>query len=79
MTKIECENVTVKVPTNLLRLLDEKNYFGKTKAQFLTYCVSLGVDAYLNELDMAEWRRLEDKYGLTEKYGLLTLSLKGRE
>lgn len=74
MTKIECENVIVKVPTNLLRLLEEKNYFGKTKAQFMTYCVNLGVDAYLNELDIAECRRLEDKYGLGEKCGLPTLA-----
>ena len=65
MVKTEYENVTVKVPSNLLRLLEEKNYFGKTRDEWFIECVGQGVDAELNKLnDIKEIRRLEKKYGL---------------
>ena len=59
---METESVTVKVPANLMRLLEEKNYFGKTKDEWFTNSVGEGVDGELNELDIKEIRRLEKKY-----------------
>jgi len=68
---METENVTVKVPANLLRLLEEKNYFGKTKDESFTNYVMQGIDGELNELsDTKEIRRLEDKYALAIGLGL---------
>ena len=65
MASMETENAAVKVPANLMRLLEEKNYFGKTKDEWFIECVKQGVDAELNKLhDTKEIRRLEDKYGL---------------
>ena len=62
---METENVTVKVPANLMRLLEEKNYFGKTKDEAFTNYATQGIDGELNKLnDQKEIRRLEDKYGL---------------
>lgn len=69
MANTKGENVTVKVPENLMRLLEEKNYFGKTKEAWFANAVNEGVDKGLNELgrklgDWKEVRRLEKKYGL---------------
>jgi hypothetical protein len=65
MAKTEYENVTVKVPTNLLRLLEEKKYFGKPKDKWLVNCVRQGIDVELNKLsDAKEIRRLEKEYGI---------------
>lgn len=65
MAKTEHENVTVQVPTNLLRLLEEKNYFGEPKDEWLINCVRQGVDGELNKLsDTREIRRLEKKYNI---------------
>lgn len=59
------ENVTLKVPSNLLRLLEEKSFFGKTKEAWFAECIRQGVDVELNKLkDQREIRRLEKKYGL---------------
>ena len=63
MTK--SENVTTEIPANFLRLLEEKEYFGKTKEEWFINCVNQGVDVELNKLyDRKEVRRLEKKYNL---------------
>jgi len=68
---METESVTVKVPANLMRLLEEKNYFSKTKDESFTNYVMQGIDGELNGLnDAKEIRRLEDKYALAVELGL---------
>jgi len=65
---METESVTVKVPANLLRLLEEKNYFGKPKDEWYINCVRQGIDGELNELsDIKEIRRLEKEYNIPQK------------
>lgn len=70
MAKTEYENVTVKVPANLLRLLEEKNYFGKAKDQWFLQAVNDGIGSELDKLaridgkSFKEVRRLEEKYSL---------------
>jgi hypothetical protein len=62
---METENVSVKVPANLLRLLQEKNYFGKPKDEWYINCVRQGIDVELNKLsDAKDVRRLEKKYDI---------------
>lgn len=62
---METETVTVIVPANLMRLLREKGYFGRTKDEAFANFARQGVDGELNKLkDQNEIRRLEDKYGL---------------
>ncbi len=62
---METESVTVKVPTNLLRLLQEKNYFGKTRDEWFTNCVKQGVDGELNKLRDTKRKSEDSKRSIT--------------
>lgn len=64
MEKTKIENVTLKIPTNLLRLLKDKNYFGHDKDEFWLISLKRSIDAELNELPHDEMRRIEHKYGV---------------
>lgn len=65
--ELKARALALKVPENSLALLKEKNFFGKTKEQWLLQAVSQGIVSELDDLatrDLKEVRRLEKKYHL---------------
>ena len=70
------KSLIVEVPENFMNLLEEKNYFGKTKGQFLADAIRLAIDAELSAMAIPEMRRLESKYGLDSlRYSLKCTSI----
>ena len=70
MEKGQYVTVKVQVRKQLMRLIEEANYFGRTREKFLADCIIAGTDVSMNDLDFDEMRRLESKYK-TEKLHLL--------
>ena len=68
--KEQYETVKVQVRKQLLKLITEANYFGRTPEKFLADCIIAGTDVSMNDLPFDEMRRLEAKYK-TEKLHLL--------
>jgi len=68
--KEQYETVKVQVHKQLMRLIEEANYFDRTREKFLADCIIAGTDVSMNDLDFDEMRRLESKYK-TEKLHLL--------
>ena len=68
--KEQYETVTVQVRKPLMRLIEEADYFGRTREKFLADCITAGTDASVNDLDFDEAQRLQKKYR-TENLHLL--------
>ncbi len=68
--KEQYETVKVQVRKQLLKLIEEANYFGRTREKFLADCIIAGTDVSVNDLDFDEKQRLTKKYR-TEKLHLL--------
>ena len=60
MTKYE--TVTVKVPKNLMLLIQDQNYFGRVPDKFFADCVKRGVGCEMSRMPIAEVKRLERKF-----------------
>jgi hypothetical protein len=69
-TKEQYETVKVQVHKQLLKLIEEAKYFGRTPEKFFADCITAGTDVSVNDLDFDEKQRLEKKYR-TEKLHLL--------
>jgi len=69
----DVEEINVKVPANLMRLLEAEHFFGCTRDQFLTKSIKRSIDVELNSLPIEHMRRLERKYNL-EVGGFISLS-----
>jgi hypothetical protein len=68
--KEQYETVTVQVHKQLMRLIEEANYFGRTPEKFFADCITAGTDVSMNDLPFDEMKRLQAKYK-TEKLHLL--------
>jgi hypothetical protein len=68
--KEQYATVKVQVHKQLLKLIEEANYFGRTPEKFFADCVTAGTDVSVNDLDFDEMERLTKKYR-TEKLHLL--------
>jgi hypothetical protein len=69
-TKEQYETVKVQVHKQLLKLIEEAKYFGRTPEKFLSDCVIMGTCSSLADLDFDEMLKFERKYK-TEKLHLL--------
>jgi len=69
-TKEQYETVKVQVHKQLLKLIEEADYFGRTPEKFFADCVTAGTDVSVNDLNFDEMERLTKKYR-TEKLHLL--------
>jgi hypothetical protein len=56
------EETAIKVPTRLLRLVEDQHYFGRTKDKFWTDCIRRGVCSEMGDLEFDEMKRLERKF-----------------
>jgi hypothetical protein len=70
MEKGQYVTVKVQVRKQLIRLIEEANYFGRTREKCLADCMIAGACSSLSDLDFDEMQRLEKKYR-TEKLHLL--------
>jgi len=68
--KQQYETVKVQVRKQLMKLIEEADYFGRTPEKFFTDCIIAGTDVSVNDLDFDEMQRLTKKYK-TEKLHLL--------
>lgn len=68
--KEQYETIQVQVRKELLKLIEEANYFGRTKEKFFADCITAGTDSSVNDSDYEEMKRLQKKYK-TEKLHLL--------
>lgn len=68
--KEQYETVTVQVRKELLKLITEANYFGRTPEKFFADCIIAGTDVSVNDSDFDEMTRLQRKYR-TKKLHLL--------
>ena len=71
--KEQYETVKVQVRKQLLKLIEEAKYFGRTREKFLADCIIAGTDVSMNDLDFDEMQRLQKKYK-TEKLHLLEVA-----
>jgi hypothetical protein len=69
-TKEQYETVKVQVRKQLLKLIEEAKYFGRTPEKFFADCIIAGTDVSVNDSDFDEMQRLQKKYK-TEKLHLL--------
>jgi hypothetical protein len=68
--KEQYATVKVQVHKQLLKLIEEANYFGRTREKFFADCITAGTDVSVNDLPFDEMQRLIKKYR-TEKLHLL--------
>lgn len=59
---VEMETVTIKVAKDLMRVLEELNYFGYTKEQFFINAVKSRISCELCETDYGELDKIHEKY-----------------
>ena len=69
-TVFEYKTVKVQVRKQLLQLIEEAKYFGRTPVKFFADCIIAGTDVSVNDSDFDEMQRLQKKYK-TEKLHLL--------
>ena len=58
----ETVEVTVKVPKQLMLLIEEAKYFGWNKQSFFKVCMKCGVSSCLNDMTFDEMKGLQSKY-----------------
>jgi hypothetical protein len=58
----EFEEVKVKVPKRLMRLIEHEHYFGRTREKLFTDCIRRGISCEVNDLPYDEAERLERKF-----------------
>jgi len=63
LTKEEFVEVTVKVPKNIMDMLEKENFFGWDKEAFFSESVRHTIGAELSEMDVDKTKRIYKEYG----------------